>query len=141
MKSQIHELKNLITKKMSKNQIIKTAIFILVVILTFACKKENLPKPESKFSVLNDSIIGVGEVDYTFQFINNTNYATTYRWDFAGGMTSTEKDPTVTLERRNFEFTNSGSTYDYYRMLVKLNAFNGKDSSSTSKYIYIRYDS
>ena len=143
MKLQIHELKNLITKKMSKN--LKTIALITIVILAVSCKKDNAINPNSpiaNFTIVNDTIpYGIGS-NLVFDFTNTSTNATSYRWDFGGGYSATTTNGRIaytTTDLVNFFSTNAVVGGDiYHSNQVKLIAKNGNDSTVISKTIVVR---
>ncbi len=69
MKFPIHELKNLITKTMSKTPITKIAVVILVILSAVACKKENATN--DYIATLSMSVNGIPYTsNKAFAFIN-----------------------------------------------------------------------
>ncbi|HUM53233.1 MAG TPA: hypothetical protein PK431_15515 [Chitinophagales bacterium] len=143
MKSQIHELKNLITKKMSKN--LKSITLIAIVILAVSCKKNKSVNPNlpiANFTIIDDTIpYGIGS-NLVFDFTNTSSNATTYRWDFGGGYTTTETNGHIaytTTDLVNFFSTNTVVGGDiYHSNQVKLIAKNGNDSTIITKTIVVR---
>ena len=143
MKSQIHELKNLITKKMSKN--IKTIALIAIVILAVSWKKDKSVNPNlpiANFTIIDDTIpYGIGS-NLVFDFTNTSTNATSYRWDFGGGYSATTTNSRIaytTTDLVNFFSTNAVVGGDvYHSNQVKLIAKNGNDSTVISKTIVVR---
>ena len=83
MKLQIHELKNLITKKMSKN--LKTIALLAIVILAVSCKKEKQYEIVCKVKTIitgNDSIILSFNSLSNVTNINSTNVDGEINMDF-----------------------------------------------------------
>lgn len=135
MKSQIHELKNLITKKMSKN--LKTIALIVIVILTVSCKKENQisSKPVAAFKIAQDTKSS-DAVPVEFNFTNTSKNATHIRWNFGSEYSSTEQNPSIVLYFSDFE----PDIPLRDKFPITLTAFNGTDSSTITKYVYLAYN-
>ena len=140
MKSQIHELKNLITKKMSKN--LKSIALIAIVILAISCKKSKVDPNAvtANFTTVDDSIpYGIGS-NLVFDFTNTSTNATSYRWDFGGGYSATTTNAHISYTSTNLAdfFTMTAfAGGNYYTNQVKLTAKNGTDSSVITKRIVI----
>ena len=148
MKSQIHsqfrlfgKLKNLITKKMSKN--LKTIAIIVIVILAISCKKNKTVSPnlpQANFTILVDTIpYGIGS-NLVFDFTNTSTNATSYRWDFGGGYSATTINARMaytTADVTNFFTSQTVPAGMLHTNQVKLIAKNGSDSTVVTKTIAI----
>lgn len=66
------------------------AILAVTVVLMASCKKDDLP--DDGPNILFTTAINA----YTVTFTNNTQGATSYKWDFGDGATSTDKSPVHT---------------------------------------------
>lgn len=93
-----------------KNKYIKraTRLFLCLTIITFTftnCEKafefelpESNSKPDTILPTANFSYASTLEDFKTIKFTNLSVESTTYEWDFGGGKTSTEQDPTFTFD-------------------------------------------
>ena len=64
-------------------------IFIISLFIFTGCSKESAPEPSVSFE-MDKTDAGVGEM---ITFTNTSQYATTFKWDFDDGTTSTEENP------------------------------------------------
>ncbi len=107
-----------------------TRLFLCLTIITFTfsnCEKafefelpESNSKPDTILPTANFSYASTLEDFKTIKFTNLSVEATTYKWDFGGGNTSTEQDP-------KFTFDAGEGTYP-----VTLTASDGRGESHTN---------
>lgn len=100
-------------------------IFLLLIILTTACKKDVAP-PAKVISTKLKACFGTylsRQNDGEVLFENCSENATHYLWNFGDGKTSTEKEPI-----HNFEGT--------FPFIVTLIAYNENEADTLSKRIY-----
>lgn len=124
---------------------LKTIALIAIVILAISCKKDksvNPNLPVANFTIANDTIpYGIGS-NLVFDFTNTSTNATSYRWDFGGGYTTTTTNGHIaytTTDLVDFFSTNAIPGGDiYHSNQVKLIAKNGNDSSVITKIIVVR---
>ena len=124
---------------------LKTIALIAIVILAISCKKDksvNPNLPVANFTIANDTIpYGIGS-NLVFDFTNTSTNATSYRWDFGGGYTTTTTNGHIaytTIDLVDFFSTNAIPGGDiYHSNQVKLIAKNGNDSSVITKIIVVR---
>jgi hypothetical protein len=65
-------------------------LFLSIAIILNACKKEDEPlKPSASFSASKTTVV----VDEEIQFTNNSDNATSFKWSFGDGTSSTEVAP------------------------------------------------
>ncbi|MFN8283019.1 MAG: hypothetical protein U0U67_07370 [Chitinophagales bacterium] len=127
------------------NPITKIAICILIVLSAIACKKKNSINPNlpiANFTIVNDTIpYGIGS-NLVFDFTNTSTNATSYRWDFGGGYSSTTTNGHIaytTADLSNFFSVNAiPSGNIYHSNTVKLIAKKGNDSTVITKIIVVR---
>lgn len=85
---------------------VATKLFLCLLLITFSnCEKAfefELPdsnsKPDTILPTANFSYASTLEDFKTIKFTNLSVESTTYSWDFGGGKTSTEQDPTFTFD-------------------------------------------
>jgi len=97
MKFPIHELKNLITKTMSKTPITRIALVIMVIMSAVACKKEKTPQPTCRIA---NMVIEDDTLDFNYNAANKLSQIALYVPD---------------LGNRNHNFAYDGNllTYNY----------------------------
>lgn len=95
-------------------------LFLFSIFLIESCEKKNLPVAD--FSIDKPS----SETGVTIYFINNSQNATGYTWDFGDGSTSTEKNP-------SHSYSTTGS------FTVTLTATGDGGTNTTSKTITISH--
>lgn len=103
----------------------KQLIFLLLItIVLLSCEKEEETQVEIKacFSFNYNRIINDGEI----KFVNCSENAANFLWDFGDGQTSTEKEPLHLFENVDGEFP-------YYVTLI---AYNGNETDTVKRPIY-----
>ncbi len=72
----------------------KIIILCSVAIVLFSCKKDDATPPKADFLVYNAFCIAPCEV----YFFDESERAVSYSWDFGNGVTSTNKDDTISFQ-------------------------------------------
>ncbi|MFV0593525.1 MAG: PKD domain-containing protein [Draconibacterium sp.] len=102
----------------------QTLFLLLMTIILLSCKKEEEIPMEIKacFSFNYNGVINDGEI----QFLNCSENATNFLWDFGDGQTSTEKEPLHLFESIN-------GVFPYFVTLI---AYNGNETDTIKRSIF-----